>query len=36
LRVGAALFQLGGPDSLDHPDIVDFPLARIARQPLPG
>jgi protoporphyrin/coproporphyrin ferrochelatase len=39
------LFQLGGPDSLDaiepflynlfsDPDIIDFPFARIARQPL--
>jgi len=44
-RVGVVLFQLGGPDSLDavepflynlfsDPDIIDFPLARIARQPL--
>lgn len=43
--VGVVLFQLGGPDSLDavepflynlflDPDIIDFPLARIARQPL--
>ena len=39
------MFQLGGPDSLDaiepflynlfsDPDIIDFPFARIARQPL--
>ena len=39
------MFQLGGPDSLEaiepflynllsDPDIIDFPLARIARQPL--
>lgn len=39
------LFQLGGPDSLDavepflvnlfsDPDIIDFPFARLARQPL--
>jgi len=44
-RIGVVLFQLGGPDSLDavepflynlfsDPDIIDFPLARIARQPL--
>ena len=44
-RVGVVLFQLGGPDSLEaiepflynlfsDPDIIDFPLARIARQPL--
>lgn len=44
-RVGVVLFQLGGPDSAAavepflynlfcDPDIIDFPLARIARQPL--
>lgn len=44
-RLGVVLFQLGGPDSLDaiepflynlfcDPDIIDFPFARIARQPL--
>ncbi|MDR3674735.1 MAG: ferrochelatase [Acidobacteriota bacterium] len=44
-RVGVVLFQLGGPDSLDaiepflynlfcDPDIIDFPFARLARQPL--
>src|SRR5579864_6432627 len=44
-RVGVVLFQLGGPDSLEaiepflynlfcDPDIIDFPFARIARQPL--
>jgi ferrochelatase len=44
-RTGVVLFQLGGPDSLDavepflynlfsDPDIIDFPLARLARQPL--
>jgi len=44
-KLGVVLFQLGGPDSLDaiepflynlfcDPDIIDFPLARIARQPL--
>jgi ferrochelatase len=44
-RLGIVLFQLGGPDSLDavepflynlfcDPDIIDFPLARLARQPL--
>jgi protoporphyrin/coproporphyrin ferrochelatase len=43
--LGVVLFQLGGPDSLEaiepflynlfcDPDIIDFPLARIARQPL--
>ena len=42
---GIVLFQLGGPDSLaavepflynlfSDPDIIDFPLARLARQPL--
>jgi protoporphyrin/coproporphyrin ferrochelatase len=45
LKLGIVLFQLGGPDSLDaiepflynlfcDPDIIDFPFARIARQPL--
>ena len=45
LKLGVILFQLGGPDSLDaiepflynlfcDPDIIDFPFARIARQPL--
>src|SRR5215471_15522718 len=44
-RVGVVLFQLGGPDSPEaiepflynlfcDPDIIDFPFARIARQPL--
>ena len=44
-RIGVVLFQLGGPDSLDavepflynlfsDPDIIDFPLARLARRPL--
>jgi len=44
-RVGVVLFQLGGPDSLEaiepflynlfrDPDIIDFPLARLAREPL--
>ena len=44
-RVGVVLFQLGGPDSLDaiepflynlfcDPDIIDFPFARLAREPL--
>jgi ferrochelatase len=44
-KIGVVLFQLGGPDSLDSiepflynlfcdPDIIDFPFARIARQPL--
>jgi ferrochelatase len=43
--LGVVLFQLGGPDSLSSvepflynlfsdPDIIDFPFARIARQPL--
>jgi ferrochelatase len=43
--VGVVLFQLGGPDSPEaiepflynlfcDPDIIDFPFARIARQPL--
>jgi len=45
LKLGVILFQLGGPDSLEaiepflynlfcDPDIIDFPFARIARQPL--
>jgi len=45
LKVGVVLFQLGGPDSPQSiepflynlfcdPDIIDFPFARIARQPL--
>lgn len=44
-KVGVVLFQLGGPDSTEaiepflynlfcDPDIIDFPFARIARQPL--
>jgi protoporphyrin/coproporphyrin ferrochelatase len=44
-KIGVVLFQLGGPESLDaiepflynlfcDPDIIDFPFARIARQPL--
>jgi ferrochelatase len=44
-KLGVVLFQLGGPDSLQaiepflynlfcDPDIIDFPFARIARQPL--
>jgi ferrochelatase len=44
-KIGIVLFQLGGPDSLEaiepflynlfcDPDIIDFPFARIARQPL--
>jgi len=44
-RIGVVLFQLGGPDSVEaiepflynlfsDPDIIDFPLARLARQPL--
>lgn len=43
--IGVVLFQLGGPDSLEaiepflfnlfcDPDIIDFPLARLARRPL--
>src|SRR6516164_958696 len=43
--LGVVLFQLGGPDSLEavepflynlfcDPDIIDFPFARIAREPL--
>jgi protoporphyrin/coproporphyrin ferrochelatase len=45
LKVGVVLFQLGGPDSPESiepflynlfcdPEIIDFPFARIARQPL--
>ncbi len=45
MTLGVVLFQLGGPDSLEaiepflynlfcDPDIIDFPFARIARQPL--
>jgi protoporphyrin/coproporphyrin ferrochelatase len=45
VKLGVVLFQLGGPDSPDaiepflynlfsDPDIIDFPFARIARQPL--
>jgi protoporphyrin/coproporphyrin ferrochelatase len=45
LKLGVVLFQLGGPDSIESiepflynlfcdPDIIDFPFARIARQPL--
>ena len=45
MRLGVVVFQLGGPDSLESvepflynlfcdPDIIDFPFARIARQPL--
>src|SRR5205807_8766892 len=44
-RIGVVLFQLGGPDSpaavepflynlFCDPDIIDFPLASIARRPL--
>ena len=44
-RVGIALFQLGGPDTLEaiepflynlfcDPDIISFPFARIGRKPL--
>ena len=44
-KVGVVLFQLGGPDSLEavepflynlfcDPDIIDFPFARLAREPL--
>ena len=44
-KIGVVLFQLGGPDSpgavepflynlFCDPDIIDFPFARIARQPL--
>ena len=45
VKLGVVLFQLGGPDCLESiepflynlfsdPDIIDFPFARIARQPL--
>jgi len=45
VHLGVVLFQLGGPDSLEavepflynlfsDPDIIDFPFARVARQPL--
>ena len=45
MKLGVVLFQLGGPDSIQaiepflynlfcDPDIIDFPFARIARQPL--
>ncbi len=45
MKLGVVLFQLGGPDSLEaiepflynlfcDPDIIDFPFARVARQPL--
>ena len=45
MKLGVVLFQLGGPDSVEaiepflynlfcDPDIIDFPFARIARQPL--
>lgn len=45
LRIGVVLFQLGGPDSLEavepflynlfcDPDIIDFPFARLAREPM--
>jgi ferrochelatase len=44
-KVGVVLFQLGGPDTLEavepflynlfcDPDIIDFPFARLAREPL--
>jgi len=44
-KLGVVLFQLGGPDSREaiepflynlfsDPDIIDFPLARLARKPL--
>ncbi|MFQ5925979.1 MAG: ferrochelatase [Terriglobia bacterium] len=44
-KIGVVLFQLGGPDSLEavepflynlfsDPDIIEFPFARFARQPL--
>ena len=43
--IAVVLFQLGGPDSLEaiepfllrlfrDPDIIDFPFAKIAREPL--
>ena len=45
MKIGVVLFQLVGPDSLESiepflynlfcdPDIIDFPFARLARQPL--
>ncbi len=45
MKLGVVLFQLGGPDSIEaiepflynlfcDPDIIDFPFARLARQPL--
>jgi ferrochelatase len=45
VKLGVVLFQLGGPDSIEaiepflynlfcDPDIIDFPFARVARQPL--
>jgi ferrochelatase len=45
VKLGVVLFQLGGPDSIEaiepflfnlfnDPDIIDFPFARLARQPL--
>ncbi len=44
-KIGVVLFQLGGPDSLEavepflynlfsDPDIIDFPFAKLAREPL--
>ena len=44
-RIGVVLFQLGGPDSLEavepflynlfsDPDIIDFPFAKLTREPL--
>src|SRR5271155_5017744 len=44
-KIAVVLLQLGGPDSLDavepflynlfcDPEIIDFPFAKIARQPL--
>jgi ferrochelatase len=44
-RIGVVLFQLGGPDSLEavepflynlfsDPDIIDFPFAKLAREPV--
>src|SRR5712692_5566621 len=44
-KIAVVLFQLGGPDSLDavepflynlflDPDIIDFPLASLTREPL--
>lgn len=45
MKIAVVLFQLGGPDSLEavepflynlflDPDIIDFPFARLAREPL--